>query len=302
MDEQGSEEIRYVTSRDGTALAYRATGVGSAPEAEAGSGPPVVMVDGALGVGTAPMAASLGVPLRPDFTVVDYDRRGRGRSGDTPPYAVAREVEDLAALIDAVGGRAHLCGFSSGGALALEAADALPHRVVGLALYEPPFVLDADRPPLPDDFAARVREAVAAGRRDEAVTLFLTEALLVPPEAVPSIREPAEPPTVEGADGPVPVPTWREMEEIAHTLAYDAEILDGRVSGRPLPSGSWPHVTAPTLALAGGESEPSAHTAARAVAEAIPGARYRVLEGQGHRPAPRALAPLLRDFFGGPER
>lgn len=279
-----STDIQYVTSRDGTRIAYRATGEGM----------PLVLVDGALGVGTDPGSAALGAPLATDHLVVAYDRRGRGASGDTKPYAVAREVEDIEALIDAVGGRALLFGISSGAALALRAADTLGDKVTQLAVYEPPFILDDSRTPLPADYVGQLDAACAAGNPGGAVTLFMTAAVGIPEEYVTAMRDAPAP---EADDGLIQAPSWADMEKIAHTLAYDGRIVADMMAGRPLPADPWPHITAPTLAVSGGESEPFMHTAAEAVADRVRGARHATLEGQSHQVAPEALAPLLREFF-----
>jgi pimeloyl-ACP methyl ester carboxylesterase len=148
--------MKTTTSKDGTRLAYE----------QLGSGPALVLVDGAMcGRAFGPMA-ELAARLAPRFTVYHYDRRGRGDSGDTPPYAVEREVEDLAAIVDAAGGSAYLYGTSSGAVLALRAA-AAGVRVPKMVLFEPPFAGE-DTPPLPERSRARVDELLAAGdpRRD----------------------------------------------------------------------------------------------------------------------------------------
>ena len=148
--------MNTVTSKDGTTIAYDQVGAGS----------PVILVAGALGDRTSPIIADLATLLAPHFTAITYDRRGKGDSGDTLPYAVEREIEDLDALIDAVGGSAALYGISSGAVLALAAGNALPGKVTKLALYEPPFIVDDSHPPVPDDFASRLGELVAAGRHE----------------------------------------------------------------------------------------------------------------------------------------
>lgn len=262
--------MHTVRSADGTAIAFDQTG----------DGPPVILVSGALGtrgfdpLSPAPLLAS-------QFTVISYDRRGRGDSGDTPPYAVEREVEDIAALVDAVGGSAYLYGISSGGVLALEATNHLA-TIAKLAMYEPPFIVDDSRPPLPADYVTRLTELTAAGRRGEAVELFMTAAAGVPAEYLGPMR----------AD-----PSWAQMEQVAHTLAYDGTVMGQTMSGTPLPADRWTSVTAPTLVLVGGDSEPFFHDGARALVDLFPGARYSTLDGQDHAVAPDALAPVLADFF-----
>ncbi|MEV8421855.1 alpha/beta fold hydrolase [Streptomyces niveus] len=277
-------ELQYVTSKDGTSIAYRTSGSGSV----------VVMVAGALGTGTAPADAAIGAPLATDHTVVDYDRRGRGDSGDTEPYAVAREVEDIEALIDAHGGRAAVFGFSSGAGLALAAADALGAKVGAVALYEPPFIIDDSRPPLPADYVQRIRDFVAAGHRGQAVALFMTEAVGIPAEYVDAMKNAPAPPAAEGEIQP---PSWADMEKIAHTLAYDGLVMGDTMSGKPLPAGLWSGVSAPVLVVGGGESEAFMRAGAESAAGLLSSGEYRELPGQSHQFDPAALAPVLREFL-----
>ncbi|MER6348587.1 alpha/beta fold hydrolase [Streptomyces sp. NPDC001595] len=254
-------------SRDGTQLAYQRTG----------EGPAVVLISGAMSTGAtvAPLAAA----LRDRCDVVVYDRRGRGASGDTAPYAVAREVEDLAALIEAVGGEAALYGVSSGGALALEAAaSGLPVRQA--AVYEPPF---ADFAPSGAEERAAYTEnltrALAEGRRGDAVELFLRLTGM-------------EPQMIAGARQS---PMWAEMEAIAPSLAHDDAVMGDGL----LPRERLREVSVPVLAVAGAQSPGWLREAVRAVAEAVPDGTYRTLEGQTHMVDPAVLAPVLADFFTG---
>src|SRR3989441_38906 len=169
--------MNTVTSKDGTKIAYD----------KQGEGPAVILVYGALcyrSFGSLPELVKL---LAPHFTVYNYDRRGRGDSGDTRPYAVEREVEDLEALIKEAGGSAFVCGFSSGAALALEAASRRL-AITKLALYEPPFIVDDSRPSLPEDFATQLAELVSSDRRGDAAELFMTKAAEVPVEVVAQMR------------------------------------------------------------------------------------------------------------------
>lgn len=168
--------MRTVTSKDGTSIAFD----------QYGKGPAVILVTGALGVRLPnPMSGQLPELLSHHFTVIDYDRRGRGDSGDTHPYAVQREVEDIEALIDAAGGSAFLYGLSSGAVLALEAASKLPNKVKKLVLYEPPFIINDSRPPVPKDYVEQLNTAIAAGRPGEAVEIYMTKAMLIPPSSLP---------------------------------------------------------------------------------------------------------------------
>jgi pimeloyl-ACP methyl ester carboxylesterase len=253
-----------VQSRDGTTIAFDRTG----------DGPPLVLVDGALSHRRLGPTARLAEPLAAGFTVFAYDRRGRGESGHTPPYAVAREVEDLAAVIDAAGGQAAVFGLSSGAALALEAA-ASGLAITKLVLYEPPYDVE---PGEDRAYIERLHELLAAGRNGDAVEWFLSNAG-VPSEALAGMRE---------------QPEWPLFEAVAPTLAYDHAVLgDGAV-----PRDRAARVSAPTLVANGGESPDFFAQAARATAAAIPGARHRVLEGQAWgRYEPTALAPMLADFL-----
>ena len=254
-------------SRDGTELAY----------ARAGQDPAVILVSGAMSTGGT--VAPLGGLLAERFTVFWYDRRGRGESGDTAPYAVRREVEDLAALIETAGGEAALYGISSGGALALEAAaGGLPVRRV--AVYETPFALDEEEARRRAEYTAGLTEALAQGRRGDAVELFLRLTGLAE-EMIQRARQ---------------SPMWAGMEAIAPSLAYDDAVMGG---GR-VPRERLAAIGVPVLAVAGEASPPELREATRAVAEATPHGTYRVLEGQTHMVDPNALAPVLAEFFGQP--
>lgn len=257
-----------VTSADGTVLTVD----------RSGSGPAVVLVHGAFTDRTHPILREVAEALAPWFTVHNYDRRGRGGSGDTAPYAVDREVDDLAAIIEAAGGSAMVFGGSSGAALALTAAARLP-AITKLALWEPPYHVDDSAPFLPDDFADRLTTLVADGRRGEAVERFLVQAAEVPADIVAAMRA---------------GPAWAQAEALAHTLAYEAAVLG---AGNALPTGLLAAVTQPTLVMAGDHSPGWLPAAARAVAGGLPRARYRTLPGQTHAVASESLAPELLEFF-----
>jgi pimeloyl-ACP methyl ester carboxylesterase len=267
--------MKKITSKDGTSIAFD----------QSGQGPALILVGGALGVRSHPMFTQLVELLAPHFTVFNYDRRGRGDSGDTPPYAVEREVEDIEALIDEAGRSAFVYGISSGAVLALEAASRLPAKVEKLALYEPPFILNDSRPPLPGDYVAQLNEAVAAGRRGEAVEIFMTKAILLPDEYLAPMRED---------------PSWAEMEAVAHTIAYDGMIMGDTMSGKPLSSEKkqqWASASMPMLVMVGGNSEAFFHGAAQALINILPQAQHRILPGQDHAVTSEALAPVLVEFF-----
>jgi pimeloyl-ACP methyl ester carboxylesterase len=264
--------MKTVTSKDGTTIAYDQTG----------HGPPLVLVDGALNSRTFGLNGPLAAILADRFTVVTYDRRGRGDSGDTPPYAAQREIEDLEAVIDANRGPAYVYGISSGAGLALETACAVPAKVARLALYEPSFVVDDTRPPVPADAVAQVTDLLARNRRGAAVKLFLREDAQVPPVFVALM--------------PL-MPAWGKLKALAHTLPYDLTIMAFGQQGRPLPADRWASLTAPTLVMAGGKSPGWLQNAARAVAQALPRASHRTLPGQTHIIKAKALAPVLAEFF-----
>jgi alpha-beta hydrolase superfamily lysophospholipase len=253
-----------VTSSDGTSIAYD----------RLGDGPPVALVCGGSTDRTA--NAGLAAELAGHHTVYNFDRRGRGDSGDTQPYAIAREIEDIAAVIGAAGGSAHLYGTSSGAALAMHAAAAgLP--VAKLALWELPYSVHG-RPDLPDDTASVYRELVDAGRRGDAAEYFMAKVVGMPPEFVAGARQ---------------QPWWAQQEAIAHTLAYDAEIMGDYT----LPEAVARAVTVPTLVIDGGASFGFMAETADAIAGLIPGARRLTLEGQQHNVDPAVLAPALVAFF-----
>ncbi len=251
-------------SGDGTPVAYR----------RLGEGPPVILVGGALS--TAESQAPLAKLLAPVFEVLVYDRRGRGASGDTAPYAVEREIEDLAALIAEAGGSASVYGVSSGAALVLEAA-AAGVAVTQLALYEPPYAID------PADLAAYTAYAERLGKlleresREDAVELFLS-VVGVPPESVAGMRR---------------SPMWADLTALAHTLAYDSAVLGpGGVPAERLKG-----VRTRAMVVDGGCSPVLLRNAARSVARALPRGRHRTLTGQTHDVAPHVLAPVLEEFF-----
>jgi pimeloyl-ACP methyl ester carboxylesterase len=252
-------------SADGTALAFD----------RFGDGPPVIMVVGAFNTRstTEPLARA----LERDFTVLNYDRRGRGDSGDASAYSVEREIEDIAALIGAAGGSAAVFGYSSGAVLALRAAGRRL-AITKLVLYEPPFRANDSYPALREDFAERLARLVAAGRRGDAVELYQTEGVKIPPEVVAQLRN---------------APFRPELEAIAHTLVYDARIV-GDLS---LPTELLASLQTPTLVICGEQSPPFLRDAAHAVAEVLPNGRLCTLPGQTHDINPDATAPVLKEFL-----
>jgi pimeloyl-ACP methyl ester carboxylesterase len=254
-----------VTSADGTAIAYEHTG----------TGPALILVDGAMCYRAAGPMRPLATRLHQHFTVHTYDRRGRGDSGDTPPYTAAREIEDLQALVAAAGDHVYVYAISSGAALALATAPATP-AITRLALYEPPFTADFGDPAAFTRYTGQLRELLAAGRRSDAVELFMRR-VGVPDTMITGMRA---------------QPTWAALEAIAPTLGYDDAILDG---GR-LP-GDLADITTPALVLTGSASPHDLQQAAKAVADALAGADFETLRGQTHDVHPDAIAPALIRFL-----
>lgn len=250
--------MRTITSKDGTRIAYD----------RSGAGPAVILVVGAFNdrATGAPLAQS----LEPHFTVFNYDRRGRGDSGDTAPYAVEREIEDIAALIAQAGGPARVFGYSSGATLALRAA-AQGLAISQLAFYEPP-----PAGARAGTLAPRLAELISAGRRGDAVELFQTEGVGIPAAVVAQMRN---------------APFRPALEKMAHTLVYESMVLAA------LPAGLVASVRVPTLVIDGETSPEVMRHAAQSLAEALPDGRYRTLKGQGHDIVPAVVAPVLEEFF-----
>ncbi len=260
-----------VTSSDGTSIAYE----------RVGTGPALILVDGALCYRASGPSGPLAKQLRDRFTVYTYDRRGRGKSGSADAYAADREVDDLDALIRAIGGTPFLYGISSGAALALEAANrGLP--ISKLALYEAPFVVDDSKSPTTDEYVATM-STLATSDRSAAVRLFLRQ-VGVPAPFIAVMRV---------------LPMWSKLTGIAHTLPYDTALTAPFQVGKPLPDGRWSSATLPTIVIAGAKSPAWMRNAQVALAQALPNAEHRVLRGQTHMVKPAALAPVLAEFFAG---
>jgi pimeloyl-ACP methyl ester carboxylesterase len=260
----------HVRSGDGTRIAYD----------RIGSGPPLLIVDAALCRRDVGPSRALAEQLASRFTVITYDRRGRGDSGDTLPHAVEREVADIAGLVDELGGSAFLWGTSSGALLALEAANRL-HGITKLALYEAPCVVDDRRPATMVDWD-RIDEDLAEGRRRAAIGRFL-RGVGVPRVVIALMRL---------------SPMWAKLEAMAHTLPYDAALVREVQQGRALSVDRWRSVTAPTLVMAGGRSPEWMQRGSRALSAALPNARSSILEGQSHVVKPTVHARALMEFFG----
>jgi pimeloyl-ACP methyl ester carboxylesterase len=258
----------FATSADGTQIAYD----------RHGSGPALVFVHGAtqfraFDATTAQLAKDLG----DTFTTINYDRRGRGESGDTQPFSVAREIEDLAAVIEAAGGRASVFGMSSGGVLSLHAAVAhLP--IDKLVLWEPPFVVNDAVPPIAADYADRLAACAAEDRREDAVTIFLTEAAGVPAEYISGMKQD---------------PMWETMLSIAPTIAYDAAAMGDTMQGSAEPLQQFSGIDVPALVLHA-DDNPRMVDAAAALAAVMPKGEARLHEGAQHGFPAEAMAATLR--------
>src|SRR5579872_5491905 len=285
-------------SADGTVIAYERTG----------DGPPLVVAVGAF-CDRRTFVPPPGLTSR--FTVYTYDRRGRGDSGDTQPYAVEREVEDLAAVVSAASGASgsgasgsgasgsgasgsgasgsgasgsgasgsgvFAYGHSSGGALVLRAAAAgVP--LAAVASYEAPFAVPGTRE-VPADPAGRIRELVAAGRRDDAVRYWMTTVVAAPPQVLQMM---------EGS------PAWPALAALTHTLPYDIALTGDQ--GVPAALAA---IAVPALVLGGGTSPDWFHRAVRSTADVIPGAKLVMVEGYDHNVPTEVLAPVLAEFFLG---
>jgi hypothetical protein len=257
--------MEKVISADGTSIAFD----------RLGDGPAVVLVCGGSvdRMSNAPLAAL----LAENHTVYNYDRRGRGDSGDADVYAIEREFEDLDAIFAEAGGSADLYGTSSGAALAL-LATAAGRPVNRLALWEPPYILEGTRQRPPADTASIYREFIAAGRRDAAAEYFMAEVVGLPAEFVAMAKE---------------SPWWPAQEAIAHTLAYDATVM-GDYS---VPEQAVAAITVPTQVLTGGASEEWMALGNQAVVDLLADGSHRVLPGQQHNVDPAVLAPALKEFF-----
>jgi pimeloyl-ACP methyl ester carboxylesterase len=262
-----------VTSRDGTKIAFE----------KVGSGPAVILVNGAMSYRRAfdTTLEDLAELLSKDFTVYDYDRRGRGESGDIEPFTKVREMEDIQALVEDAGGKAMLVGFSSGGAVTLETTAVTP-GVTKAFVYEVPFIVDDSREPL-GDYEGHTTKLVAEGKLDELLEYFVTVVAGIPEEFVGGIKQDQA--------------MWERMRAIAPTIPHDAAFMSEFMKGKPLPLGYWSKVKVPVLVGDGGASPAWIRNAAEALAAALPNATRETFEGQTHSVDPRVLAPVIIEFF-----
>ncbi|MFF4173582.1 alpha/beta fold hydrolase [Streptomyces sp. NPDC001744] len=264
-----------VASADGTEIAFE----------QSGRGPAVVLVPSALADRSD--TTKLAALLAQHFTVINYDRRGRGASGDADAYAPDREIEDIAALVEHVGGSASLFGSSSGAVLALRAA-AAGVNVDRLALYEPPFVVAEGDDGPPKDLAQQITALLAEGRNSDAVKYFMTRVQGMPGIAVFFMK--------------LMPKMWANLTKLASTLPYDIAVMGDTQQGKPLDAEEWKGVAVPTRVLTGGKSPAAFQRAALAVTEVLPQADHRTLPGLNHGAvvmAPREIAPQIIEFIKG---
>lgn len=266
-------ENRTVTSTDGSTIAYDLSG----------SGPVVILIAQALA--DRKDHRRLAALLAADHTVINYDRRGRGGSTEATPWSIAREIEDIEALIDQHGGSAAAFGASSGAVLALEAADSVSDKISKVISFEAPVIVDDSRPPISRDFPTHLGQLVRDGHRSTAVSMFMKEALGAPAAMTLAMR--------------LMFPVWRQMTAMAQTTEYDLALCAGLQDGRPIPDQKWTNISVPALVLVGEKSDPWAHTSAAAVAdrldtqvETIPKAHHGTPTMQ-----PQAIMPHLQEFL-----
>lgn len=265
------ENMSTVISKDGTAIAY----------GKLGKGPSVILVDGALGYRGLGFGNSLAQLLSQHFTVYTYDRRGRGESSNSKPFAIEREVEDIGALIDEAGGTVYVYGISSGACLALEAAIKLGVKIKKLAVYEPPYNSDPSTLQAWKDYRSQLAQLIEANRKGEAVELFM-RFVGTPAEMIEGMRK---------------APVWSMLESVAPTLEYDAAEMG---QDRTVPVNRVKSIQSQTLVMDGGlnlQYMPFMHVTASALASAIPHAKQLTLDGQTHDVKAEVLAPVLIKFF-----
>ncbi len=255
-----------VTSKDGTIIAYEKVGLGQV----------VILVLGALN--TRKSGSKLAKLLESHYTVITYDRRGRGDSTDTAPYSPQREVDDIAALIVAVGSPVYLYSHSSGAGVALQAASNLRKQVKKLAIYEAPYALDDTARKAASEYYRQLKELLKNGRTGDAVALFI-QSVGVSDNQIQAMKN---------------LPMWKGLVAMAPTLAYDSQVLG---EGHALPTTLLKSINTPTLVMHGGKGAPFMRDAAKAISETIPNAQLRTLAGQTHGVSPKVLVPVLEEFF-----
>ena len=265
---------RFTTSADGTEVAYSITG----------SGPALILVDGAMCHRMFGPSTELASVLDKNFTVYTYDRRGRGETGDgATAWSLDREIEDIDAVVREAGGSAFVFGVSSGAVLALEAASKLP-GISRLALYEAPFVVDDTYKPRPADIVQQMNDMLARGDQGGMLSTFMKMV------GVPGI----------GLAVMKLTPVWKKLKLVAHTLPWDLTILGDDGRGTKLPANRW-NIKVPTIAMDGGKSPEYLRNAMKNVAEVV-GAEHKTLPGQTHMYKSSVMAPELVEFFARAQR
>ena len=261
----------FVTSKDGTRIGYSVVG----------AGPAIVLVDGALCWRASGPSGPLAEQLKDRFTVYTYDRRGRGESGDAKPYAIAREVEDLDAVIDAAGGTAAVYAISSGVPLSLAAADTLDSsKITKMVLYEAPLYTDQTRIADPT-YVSRMTGFINAGNHAGAIRLFMRN-VGVPGFGILMMQL---------------MGIIRKLAAVAPTLAYDTALCSPYWTSSPPPRGTWSHVAIPVLNIGGGKSDAWMQNAQVAISKVLPNAMHKTLPGQNHMVAAAAIAPMIKEFL-----
>lgn len=255
-----------VTSKDGTTIAYEITGHGEV----------VILVLGALNSGKS--GSRLARLLSSHFTVISYDRRGRGKSTDTEPYSPQRELEDIESLIDAVEGPVYLYGHSSGSAIVLKAGSKLHKQVKKIAIYEAPYSINDEETKTATEYYGKLKKLLRDGRKGDAVTLFI-RSVGVSDKQIQAIKR---------------MPMWKGLEAMAPTLAYDSEVMG---EGHSLPVTLLKSIKIPALIMHGGAGSDQMRDAALAISKYIPNAKILTIAGQTHGVSPKALAPVLKEFF-----
>jgi len=252
-----------VTSSDGTKIGYT----------KIGTGHPLIIIDGALCSRAFGPTPDIGKMLSEYFAVINYDRRGRNESTDTAPYSVDKEVDDIDALIKEVGSPVHLLGFSSGAGLALQAA-ARGLNISKLVLYEPPYITNMGGHTPPADSVDQFKKMVSEGRQGDAVKFFMKD-LVGMPAFIPVIMS--------------LLPMWKKLKASAHTLSYDASVMEGFTVPVKLTS----QVKVPTYIMGGEKSALPLRNAVKKLSEVMPGSHLVILKGQNHNVSPKALVPVV---------
>ncbi|MGW4636066.1 alpha/beta fold hydrolase [Nocardia sp. NPDC004415] len=268
--------MQTVTSADGTTIAYDRVGEGTAGT--------VILIGGAFSFRESPAMTGLAQSLASDydFTVLNYDRRGRGDSADSPGvYDVANEIADIAALVEAAGGKAALFGWSSGAVLALLAAQSVP-GVEAVIAYEPPFVVDPKDHVPPKDLADKLNPMIAAGKRNKAARFYMTKVMGTPLLMVGTMRI---------------TPFWKKLAATADSTAHDWAVMRPYMRGQRLNAADWADVRVPVLVLVGELTVPLLTKGGKAVAEVLPNAEFSELPGVSHDAKTAVLAPVVGEFL-----